>query len=133
MRYNESIRKTIFKNELKYKFVQYKVSDAIQGKIIDSLFENPPLSTKKQYMLKENICNIDGLKGNLNFIQDTDLIGAINSLFLVDDDLKLPPDLKRKFEYNEKVGFLVGAGVSKLLGLPLWNELGGCPRIASRF
>lgn len=124
MRDNESIRKTIFRKELEYFFCQYNVTDAIQGKVIDSLFEIPPLSTKSQYMLKENICNIDSLKDNLNFIRDKNLIGAINTLFKVDDDLPLPPNLKKKFVSNEKVGFLVGAGISKLLDFPLWKELG---------
>ena len=36
MRDNESIRKTIFRKELKYFFCQYNVTDAIQGKIIDT-------------------------------------------------------------------------------------------------
>jgi hypothetical protein len=75
-------------------------------------------------MLKEFIINTGDLENKLKFIKEKKLIGAIKSLFLVDDDLKLPSDLRRKFVNNENVGFLVGAGLSKLLNFPLWKELG---------
>ncbi|MBF0344781.1 MAG: SIR2 family protein [Nitrospirae bacterium] len=58
-----------------------------------------------------------------NTIDDQDIVFAISKLFLIEDDLKLPEGLKNIFIRNEKLGVFVGAGVSKLLGLPLWREL----------
>ncbi len=119
-----SSRKTIFKNELKYIFEKYDVSGLDIDNVVYSLFENP-VDLSKQYIVKDELSDLEKLKEKLDAIlSDNDLIGAINSLFLVQDDLELPIDIKRLILGNEKIGVLVGAGVSKLIGFPLWYELG---------
>jgi len=119
-----SIRKTIFKNELNFILEKHKACEIDKDKIVHSLFENP-FEVSKQYILKKEINDSEELREKLERTEcEKELIGAISSLFLVQDDLELPIDIKKLFLSNEKVGVLVGAGVSKLLNFPLWKELG---------
>lgn len=120
----DSIRKTIFKDELRFVQLKHKLSGAVIDQIISSIFENPQTLTK-QYMLKKEITSLEDLSSEISKIsQNAKVIGAINTLFLIQDDLELPVELKTLFLKNEKVCVFVGAGISKILGMPLWNELG---------
>jgi hypothetical protein len=75
-------------------------------------------------MLKEDLNELEKLDKELNrVINDKDLIGAIKSLFMVQDDLELLGKIKELFVKNEKVGIFVGAGISRLINFPSWNEL----------
>lgn len=118
-----SIRKTIFKDELRFVQHKHNLSDAEIDQIIHSIFENP-LTMTKQYMLKKEINTLEDLSNEINKISaNKEVIGAINTLFLVQDDFELPLDLKNLFLINEKICLFSGAGISKLLGIPLWKEL----------
>jgi len=120
---NNSMRKTIYKNEIRYIFEKYHIGEAEQGRIENSIFENP-YQNSQQINLKKDINEIEGLLSILNgIINNKNLIGAISSIFIVQEDLELPIALKSLFLENKKVGVLVGAGVSKLINLPLWEEL----------
>jgi NAD-dependent SIR2 family protein deacetylase len=119
----DSIRKTIFKDELRFIQLKHNLSGPEIDQIIHSIFENP-LTLAKQYMLKREINTLEDLSSELNKVStNKEVIGAINTLFLVQDDLELPVDLKNLFLKNEKICVFVGAGISKLLGLPLWRKL----------
>lgn len=119
-----SIRKTIFRNELNYIFDKNNLSRYHRDKIVSSIFEDP-LESSKQYILKEELMNRDGLDKKLReILHDGNIVGAIKTLFIVQEDLELPNEIKKLFLQNEKIGILVGAGVSKLLNFPLWKELG---------
>lgn len=119
----ESLRKTIFQNELRYIFNKNQVNEYDENKIIQKLFENP-FDLSKQWLLKNDILQHDQIVARLKEIGiDNDLIVEISSLFLIHDDLKIPDDIKKLLLNNENVGVLVGAGVSKLLNMPLWKEL----------
>ncbi|OIP60572.1 MAG: hypothetical protein AUK38_02955 [Nitrospirae bacterium CG2_30_41_42] len=120
------IRKTIFKDELRYVFSLHpdKLTEGNKDRVIHAIFENP-LTLSKQYMLKKELNHLDDLSAELSkILLNREVVGAINNLFLIQDDLELPAELKNMFLRNEKVGVFVGAGVSKLLGIPLWGELG---------
>lgn len=120
----ESLRKAIFRNELSYIFEKNKTSESDIYKIITTLFENP-FDLSKQWLIKDNVLQHNQIITRLKNIGiDNNLIGEISSLFLVQDDLRIPGDIKKLFLGGEKVGVLVGAGVSKVIKLPLWKELG---------
>lgn len=119
----ESLRKAIFKNELNFIFEKNQVNEFYVEKIIHILFENP-VDLSKQWLLKNDLLQHDQVVTKLKEIDiDNNLIGEISSIFLVHDDLIIPNDIKKLLN-NENVGVLVGAGVSKLINMPLWKELG---------
>ena len=119
----DSIRKTIFKDELRLIQLKHNLSEPEIDLIIHSIFENP-LTKAKQYILKREINTLEDLSSEVNKVStNKEAVGAINTLFLVQDDLELLVDLKSLFLKNEKLCVFVGAGISKLLKLPLWREL----------
>ena len=119
----DSIRKTIFKDELRLVQLKHNLSEPEIDLIIHSIFENP-LTLAKQYILKKEINTLEDLSSEVNKVStNKETVGAINTLFLVQDDLELLVDLKSRFLKNEKLCVFVGAGISKLLELPLWREL----------
>src|SRR3990170_2798797 len=116
------MRKAIFRDELNYVFTINNVSEYDRDSIISSIFESH-LEISKQYILKEDIQSITDLNNKVDeIIKDVAIQGAIKTLFIVQDDLILPPELERLFLVNEKIAVFVGAGVSKQIGLPLWEE-----------
>ena len=75
-------------------------------------------------MLKKEINTLEDLSSEVKKITtNNEVVGAINTLFLVQDDLELPADLKKLFLRNENICVFAGAGISKLLRMPLWREL----------
>lgn len=117
------MRKIIFKNEIEHVFQQYKIEKIEQDRIKSELFINQIRNNKR----------LD-LNSKISFFSDFDKVlnegkngqgfsVAFKSLFEVDEDLKIPVDLKRLLIGNSPVAIFIGAGVSKLLGYPLWGEL----------
>jgi len=118
-----SIRKTLFKDELRFVQIKHNLSGPEIDQIIHSIFENP-LTLAKQYLLKREINTLEDLSSEVNKVStNKEVIGAINTLFSVQDDLNLPVELKNLFLKNEEICVFVGAGISKLLEMPLWREL----------
>ena len=119
----ESLRKTIFQNELRYIFNKNQVNEYDENKIIQILFENP-FDLSKQWLLKNDLLQHDQVVTKLKEIDiDNDVIVEISSLFVVHDDLRIPDDIKKLFVNNERVGVLVGSGVSRLLNMSSWKQL----------
>jgi len=119
----DSIRKFIFKDELNYIFEKYCVCDTDKDKIFYSIFENS-LDFSKALVLADGINDFESLSNKIKkVIKNNKVVGAIGSLFLIQDDLVLPINIKKIVLKNEKLGILVGAGISKLINLPLWSEL----------
>lgn len=119
---DRSIKKSISVNELNYIFYLSKVSDEQRSRLIPELFENP--QAEKTYLLKEEILTLTDLEDKIRSVIDQpDCIIAIKEGFAVNDDLTIPIGLREKLLGNEKLAFFIGAGVSKLLNIPLWNEL----------
>ncbi len=120
-----SIRRTIYRDELHYVLEVHKnnLTKYDRQNITKSLFDNS-LEASKQLYLKEEIKKIHQIKDVLSaVISDVKIVGMILSLFLVDEDLRIPPDIEKLFLKNEKIAVFVGAGVSKLIGIPLWSDL----------
>jgi len=117
------MRKAIFKREMESSFRTFSVSDDIQAKVLKILFENP-LDITKQYLLKENFTSAQLIADVLQaVIKEEKLIADICSLFQIDDDLELPFPLREQLARKEKIAVIVGAGISRFLGAPLWEEL----------
>jgi SIR2-like domain len=118
-----SIKKTITSNELEYIFEKNSIVDKVRADLILNLFDNS--ASKNIHLLKNNIRTTDDLEKEIRkHVNSDNLVAAIKSMFYVDDDLIIPPKLKEILLDGEtKIAFFVGAGVSKLLGIPLWNEL----------
>lgn len=118
------MRRSIFKLEIEYYFEKYTVNDGVRDDILNVLFENP-LDNLKQYLLKRDVDTLDVLETKLKSkMQNDKLMSDIKSLFEVNDDLELPKSLRTHISQQGKVAIFVGAGVSKLLDIPLWEELG---------
>lgn len=118
------MRKVIFKRELYDSFKEYSIKEDISYKILQTLFVDPLSDVSKQYVLKEEIVSIESLEAKVRkLIADNNAIADIKSIFLVEDDFKLPDQLRAYLSKKLPIAVFVGAGVSKLVGIPLWNEL----------
>lgn len=118
------MRKAIFKLEIECLFSRHSMEDSKKWDVLKVLFKNP-VDITKHYLLKEEISSSDELAkrlGNLN-INNSAFIADVRSLFEVTDDLELPDSLREQLVRKEKIAIFAGAGVSKLLGIPLWEEL----------
>lgn len=119
---DRSIKKSITINEFSYILNLNKVTESERSRLVPVLFENP--TAKKVFLLKENLKTLDELTKTIKtVITNTDAVESIKGIFYVNDDLYIPPEIKRIFFDNTRVSFFVGAGVSKLLKIPLWEEL----------
>ncbi len=116
------MRKSVFLKELKFVFESNKVVQLVQEKIESALFSNYPTSSP-YYILKETIRDRADIENVINSFAPGILTPFLD-VFIVSDDLVMPLPIKRLFQENNKIALFVGAGVSKLCGLPLWNELG---------
>lgn len=117
------MRKAIFKRELEHCFSRFKLSDKQQQDVKNVLFVNPADITT-QYLLKKEILLPEKISETLSkIITNSDFIADVRTLFEVSDDLELPTILREQLSKKEKFAVFVGAGVSKLLGIPLWDEL----------
>lgn len=121
---NHFVRKYIYRAELQYIFTKYTLPDPIQNKIATELFLNF-FTPSKLLILKENLTKIEEITALLSSItSNPDLVKEVEQeILLMSDDLEIPPDIKSVFSKNEKVALFIGAGVSSLLGLPLWQDL----------
>lgn len=121
---DRSIRKSIYANELNYIIQLSKIPEDKRSQLILELFENP--RAEKTYLLKDNIRTLSELEGKIRKIIDQqDGVSALLNIFSVNDDLIIPSELREALFSNEKLAFFVGAGVSRLLEIPLWAELAG--------
>ncbi len=92
--------------------------------ILKILFDNP-IDVTPQYILQKKIKNLDTIGVSVRgIVQNEEFISDIVSLFQIEDDLQLPQSLRAQLVHSEeKFALFVGAGVSKLMGVPLWDEL----------
>ena len=117
------MRKAIFKREIESCFKNFGILDGQQIDVLKILFENP-IDVTKQYLLKKEMSTIDDvakcLKGVVN---KDDFIADVRSLFEVSDDLELPDSLREQLARKQAIAIFIGAGVSKILNVPLWGDL----------
>ena len=76
------IRKTIFKDELRYVFSLHpdKLTEGNKDRVIHAIFENP-LTLSKQYMLKKELNHLDDLSAELSkILLNREVVGAINHI-----------------------------------------------------
>lgn len=119
---DRSIRKSIYANELNYIIQLSKVPEDKRSQLILELFENP--RAEKTYLLKDNIRTLSELETKVRkIINQQDGVSALLNIFSVNDDLIIPSELREALFSNVKLAFFVGAGVSRLLKIPLWAEL----------
>ena len=116
------MRNFIFKSELEYIFLRHSVKEKEQLEIKEILLKNARITDKgKIYFLRivepQSLDDLKKVAKNDNFLAE------LSQMLSLDDDLYMPAGLKQKILDNEKVAVFVGAGVSKLLGYPLWGEL----------
>ena len=118
----KSIKKSISINEFFYVLNANNVLEDDRAEIIPALFENP--SDKRRFLLKESITTISKLEEVIrSIIGDTDKANCIKGIFFVNDDLFIPPALKKILLDNTPIALFVGAGASRLLKMLLWKEL----------
>lgn len=117
------MRKSIFKREIESCFQSFKISNKQQSDILKILFENP-LDVTKQYLLKKEINSLEYITSRTKSIVNRDeFIADVRSLFEVTDDSELPDSLREQLARKEEIAIFIGAGVSKIIGIPLWEEL----------
>lgn len=120
------MRNSIFKNELEYLFEIHKIEERVRIKARSVLLGDSPSRAFSDkgliYQLKDGpsecVDEIEQLVNNSSFAFD------LRQMIDPSDDLKIPVSLKTKILRNDKIAVFVGAGVSKLIGYPLWGELG---------
>lgn len=117
-------RISVYSDEIEALISRHKITNAHVQQIREALFEEPFI-TKPQFLLKDEIVTIDNLeKALLPFTDNYQaFISDCKKLLCPDNDLNLPTEIKKRIEDKDEIAFFVGAGLSKALGLPLWNEL----------
>jgi hypothetical protein len=117
-----SILKSIEVNALNWIFHENNIQENERSRLVPKLFEIP--QTGKTYLLKPHIHSLEELELEVRSVIDNrDCVLTIVNYFAVQDDLMIPTDLKDALLYKKNIAFFIGAGVSKLLDIPLWNEL----------
>lgn len=96
----------------------------VKDRIIDNIFSGDR-AFPSSYSLKPEIDNISTLRKKIEGIIDDELLTDLLNYFKSNEiDLQIPGELKRKIQDNSgDVAFFVGAGASKLLEYPTWDEL----------
>ncbi len=118
----DSIRRHINKTELDPLFFEKKNN---KDKILATLFDDIN-SYPYQYYLKQEIKTINDLINAVGKLDTDDtFIEQIRKVFLINNDLSIPPEIKRIFIDNEPIVFFIGAGLSALDDqVPRWADLG---------
>jgi hypothetical protein len=121
---DRSIKKVIQKEYFNAIFSEKGMED-LKSKIYEAIFEpNLSLDEPVFLFLKEDIIEMSRIETILQPLNiSKDIIERIKQLFIADHDLILPNSLRKAFIESEKLAIFIGAGVSKLLGIPLWEEL----------
>lgn len=92
--------------------------------VLDALFKGIKTDVSPLYLLKDEIVTVDDLGAYLTKDRIPEhIIADIKNIFFIVSDLELPQCLLEAIEAKERIGIFVGAGVSRLMGLPLWIEL----------
>lgn len=121
----KAIRKFIFRKEIEILFKKNGLNDKEQYVIINELFENSD-DAVKQLILKEELNNLEELSLKMKKLDSEKRFGRFGpefiKLMVIDDDLHLNKELRKIVRQNNNIAIFVGAGVSKLIELPLWNE-----------
>lgn len=119
---DRSFNKSIAVNELNYIFQSSSIEESERSRLIPELFEDP--KAERIYLLKDNIRTLKDLEAKIRLIiNQQDSVTAMLHGFSVKDDLCIPHGLRDTFLGNVKMAFFVGAGASKLLKIPLWEEI----------
>lgn len=117
------MRRIIFKDEIHFALEKSKLSNTSKDLILTTLFENP-FDNSKQYSLKSGIKSWSQVEELIRkAISDNDVTPALRRIFMVDDDLPIPRELRFKFLNNENIAVFVGAGASRIMGYPSWDVL----------
>lgn len=119
---NRSILKSIRSNEFENSLSLLNIKQDLLRTIKKTLFDKQ--IQEDQLLLKQSIKDYDCLCSTLNKLKlETDLVEALKNLFYIDSDLNLPQKLRNIFDTSPKIAIFVGAGISKLCNVPLWDEL----------
>lgn len=116
------MRRCIFKREIESVFSHHNIDKPTQQKILDSLIPGIKSDISEQYVLLDSIKTPEDIEKVLSGFSDN-IISDIKSIFFISSDLELPPSILEAIEQKESIGIFTGSGVSKLIGLPLWDEL----------
>ncbi len=117
-------RVSIYSDELETLLRRHGIQEAHEQQIRHALFEEPFIE-KPQFLLRDEILTLANLEAILlPFTGDfPDFLKDCKKLFCPENDLVLPLGIQTCIKENKDIAFFVGAGLSKSLGLPLWNEL----------
>lgn len=119
---NRSIRKSIGVNEIDYLLKLNEVPEDKCARLKPALFEDP--RSDRVFLLKEEIKTLDDLKTIIDgIVEEQIIVESIVNGFAVFEDLKIPEGIRDAFLGTDKIAFFIGAGVSRLLGIPLWEAL----------
>jgi NAD-dependent SIR2 family protein deacetylase len=118
-----SIRKSISVGEFNAISISINIPEEKRAALVLKLFDEN-VHTDKTYLLKTDIRTLDEFEKKIqSILSDKDHILGIKNCFQVQDDLHIPKDLKEILLNSNNIAFFIGAGVSRLMEIPLWNEL----------
>lgn len=117
------MRRFVYRKEIDHLFDQHKIDQKERDRIKNELFVHGFKEVKQLHLNNEvlsagQIESVINKKGNKE-----SFISEFKSLFQVNEDLKIPPEVKRLLLDNSPVAIFIGAGVSKILNYPLWDQL----------
>lgn len=120
------MRNFVFKYELEYLFLKNDISPKEKIDILSILLKDKAnmAITDKGMVYYLNVLERDWIDTIKLKTTNENIVTNLAELLGPADDLGIPLALKTKILAGEKVAVFVGAGVSKLLDYPLWNDLG---------
>jgi hypothetical protein len=125
------MRRSIFRREVKAVVLENKLLESDEFKLLDAIFQGSKTDASEQYLLKSDILQERDVQGALDGYSEKVKSDIISLLFMT-SDLYLPKSISSSLHQKEFIAVFVGSGVSKLMGLPLWDEL-ACEAIEHLF
>lgn len=122
---DRSIRKNISKIEISSVLEEIEKDspkrEKLRADLIPKIFDP---NHESCLLLRSEIRTLSKLKEKIqSIIKDEEKVQAVIRLFKIDSDLQMPINLLNLFKNQEPLALFVGAGVSRLLEIPLWYEL----------
>lgn len=112
----------MFKREIKAIVLANNMSEEDEFKLLDAIFIGIKTDVSEQYLLKDIIKTEEKLRMALKEFSDQ-VKSDVVLMFFVASDLNLPKSILQALDQKEPIALFIGAGVSKLIDIPLWKEL----------
>jgi NAD-dependent SIR2 family protein deacetylase len=117
------MRRSIFKDEFYFALSKFDMKQPEQESLVRLLFENPH-DSPRQFILKDDHTDWNNLEAKIQQLcTHKDMLPVIRRLFIIEEDFEIIPQLRKQILQSEPIAVFVGAGISRILKYPSWENL----------